>query len=73
MTVAELIAKLQEYPTDQELDIRDVGVVHKGVDCPKLILVVHGHEMDPVFQFTGPFQRGYGSSAQKEKADAASR
>ena len=62
MTVAELIAKLQGYPMDRELGIRDVGVVHEGVDCPKLILVVSGHELDPIFQFTGPFQRGYGSS-----------
>jgi hypothetical protein len=74
MTVKELIEKLRKYPMDGELDCRDVGVIHKGVDCPKLmILVVGGHELDPVFQFTGPFQRGYGAADRKEKADAASR
>jgi hypothetical protein len=55
MTVAELIEKLREYPMDAELGCRDVSASH-----PKLILVVSGHELDPVFQFTGPFQRGYG-------------
>ena len=70
MKVAELIEKLQEYPMDGELGMSDVGVVHEGVDKPKMILVVIGHELDPVFQFTGPFHRGYRSAAQKEKADA---
>lgn len=55
MTVAELIEKLRDYPRDAELGCRNVSA-----DQPKLILVARGHELDPIFQFTGPFQRGYG-------------
>jgi hypothetical protein len=62
LTVADLIKELQKFPMDGKLEMRDISVVTKdGADRPKLILIVHDHEMDPVFQFTGPFERGFRS------------
>jgi hypothetical protein len=54
MVVKELIEKLREYPADATLDAREVGV-------GKIILVVDGRELDPVFQIKGPLQRGFGA------------
>lgn len=54
MLVKELIEKLREYPPDGELGCRIVG------DHDKMVMVVESRELDPIFQFTGPFQRGFG-------------
>lgn len=60
MTVAELIEKLREYPIDSELDCRMVAGAALMPTDGKIILVVEGHELDPVCQIKGPFQSGYG-------------
>ena len=64
MTVKDLIEKLQEYPINSNLDVRLVG------GGKKIILVVDGHELDPIFQIKNPpIRRGFGS---REKADEIS-
>lgn len=54
MTTKELIEKLRDYPADADVYLRTAG--KEG----KMILVVDGHELDPVFQAMPPFLHGYG-------------
>jgi hypothetical protein len=55
MFVSELIKKLQEYPQIDPVSLRQIG-------DNKIIMVVVGHEFDPVFQCYLPLPSGFTDS-----------